>query len=52
MRQASSISPEFTLHVSGMATQFRPYQPETITRALVNLRAQLIRDGGQGLAGC
>ena len=31
-----------------MATQFRPYKPETITRTLMNLRAQSIRDGGPG----
>ena len=32
-----------------MATQFRPYKPETITRALVALRAELVREGGPGL---
>ena len=31
-----------------MGTQFRPYQPETITRTLLNLRAQIVRDGGPG----
>ena len=50
MRQASSTPPEFRLmYHSGMATQFRPYEPETITRTLLNLRVQLIRDGGPGL---
>jgi len=33
-----------------MGTQFRPYKPETITRTLLNLRAQIVRDGGLGLA--
>ena len=32
-----------------MGTQLRRYKPETITRALVALRAELIRDGGPGL---
>jgi hypothetical protein len=31
-----------------MGTQLRRYKPETITRALVALRAELIRDGGPG----
>lgn len=32
-----------------MGTQLRRYKPETITRALVALRAELIREGGPGL---
>jgi len=32
-----------------MGTQFRPYKPDTITRTLLNLRAQIVRDGGPGL---
>ena len=32
-----------------MGTQFRPYQPETITRTLMNLRPQIIHGGGPGL---
>ena len=32
-----------------MGTELRRYKPETITRALVALRAELIREGGPGL---
>jgi len=32
-----------------MGTQLYPYKPETITRALRNLRAQIIRNGEPGL---
>ena len=32
-----------------MGTEFRPYKQETITRALANLRTQIIRDGEPGL---
>lgn len=32
-----------------MGTQLYLYKPETITRTLRNLRAQIIRDGGPGL---
>jgi len=32
-----------------MGTQLHPYKPETITRALRNLRAQIIRNGEHGL---
>ena len=32
-----------------MGTELRRLKPETITRALVALRAELIRDGGPGL---
>ena len=32
-----------------MPRDFIPLRPETITNALVNLRAQLIRDRGSGL---
>ncbi len=35
--------------LSGMGTQLRRLQPETITRALAALRAELIREGGPGL---
>ena len=35
--------------ISPMGTQLRRYKPETITRALVALRAELIREGGPGL---
>ena len=31
-----------------MGTQLYPYKPETITRALRNLRAQIIRNGEPG----
>ena len=32
-----------------MGREFKAYKPETITRMLANLRAQIIRDGGDGL---
>jgi hypothetical protein len=32
-----------------MGTEFKAHKPETTTRALRNLRAQIIRDGGPGL---
>ena len=32
-----------------MGTELRRLKPETITRALVALRAELVRDGGPGL---
>lgn len=32
-----------------MGTQLHRYKPETITRALVALRAELVREGGPGL---
>jgi len=36
-------------HPWGMGTQLYPYKPETIRRALQNLRAQIIRNGEPGL---
>ena len=32
-----------------MRNEYHPLKPETITRVLVNLRAQIIRDGAPGL---
>jgi hypothetical protein len=32
-----------------MGRDFKPYEPKTITRALRNLRGQIIRNGGPGL---
>lgn len=32
-----------------MGTELRKLKPETITRALVALRAEMVRDGGPGL---
>lgn len=32
-----------------MPTLYRPHRPETINRALLNLRAQIVREDGKGL---